>query len=108
MILLRARSPLNLFCPQVIILIKVTGNGVLDKNLYEPGRGKTDIMTIDKKILLKKVLPVMLGALAGYAYYYFIGCKSGSCPIQGNPYISTLYGALAGGIFAIPGKEKQM
>lgn len=55
---------------------------------------------------LKRILPVMLGALAGYAYYYFIGCSSGSCPIQSNPYFSTLYGALAGMIFAFPEKKR--
>lgn len=54
----------------------------------------------------KKILPVILGALAGYAYYYFIGCTSGRCPIQSSPYFSTLYGALAGGLFAFPGAKK--
>ncbi len=37
-----------------------------------------------------------LGALGGFAYYYFIGCSSGSCPISSNPWVSTSYGALIG------------
>lgn len=40
---------------------------------------------------------VILSALAGYAYYYFIGCSGGNtCPISSNPYISVIYGALIG------------
>ncbi len=36
------------------------------------------------------------GGIAGFAWYYFVGCTSGSCPISANPYISTGYGALMG------------
>ncbi len=56
--------------------------------------------------VLKRGLPVLAGALIGYAYYYFIGCTSGHCPITSNPYISTLYGAIIGVLFAIPAKKK--
>lgn len=56
--------------------------------------------------LLLKALPVAAGAGLGYAYYYFIGCNGGSCPITGNPVISTLYGAVIGLVFAIPSKKK--
>lgn len=38
------------------------------------------------------------GAMAGYAYYYWIGCTTGSCPITSRPLNSTLYGALMGGL----------
>jgi hypothetical protein len=41
------------------------------------------------------------GALAGYAYYFFIGCRTGTCPITGNPWISTAYGGGMGLIMAI-------
>ena len=45
---------------------------------------------------LKLGVFVVLGALGGFAYYTFIGCTSGTCPITSNPYISTGYGALIG------------
>ena len=48
-------------------------------------------------IWLKRGLVVLLGAVGGYAYYYFVGCASGACPISSNPYISVAYGALIGG-----------
>ncbi len=57
-------------------------------------------------ITLKRVLPVLAGAILGYAYYYFIGCNSGTCPITSSPLISTVYGAFMGLIFAIPSKKK--
>jgi outer membrane lipoprotein SlyB len=40
----------------------------------------------------------LVGAAAGYAYYYFIGCANGTCAITSNPIHSTLYGVLMGGL----------
>lgn len=57
-------------------------------------------------IVLKRILPVFGGAILGYAYYYFIGCNSGSCPITSSPYISTVYGAAVGFLISIPSKKK--
>lgn len=52
--------------------------------------------------VLKKYLPVIVGAavgaVGGYAYYYWVGCTTGSCPITSQPVTSTLYGALLGGL----------
>jgi hypothetical protein len=53
-----------------------------------------------KKKFALFLLPVIIGALAGFAYYYFIGCKSGTCPITSNPLISTVYGGGMGLILA--------
>jgi len=64
-------------------------------------------MKIRTDILLRKVLPIFGGALLGYAYYFFIGCYSGTCPITSNPYISTFYGALIAFILVLPTKKKK-
>lgn len=42
---------------------------------------------------------VVIGAIAGYLYYHFVGCASGTCMITSKPLNSTLYGALMGGLF---------
>jgi hypothetical protein len=42
--------------------------------------------------------PIGIGAVGGFLYYRFVGCKSGLCPITRNPWISTLYGALIGAL----------
>lgn len=63
-------------------------------------------MKIDKIFIIRRILPVIVGAILGYAYYYFIGCRTGSCPITSNPWISTFYGAFAGFIISIPNKGK--
>jgi hypothetical protein len=49
---------------------------------------------------LKRGGSLLLGGAIGFAYYHFIGCVSGTCPITSNPYISTAYGALIGLILA--------
>jgi hypothetical protein len=41
-------------------------------------------------------IAVAIGSLAGFLYYYFVGCNSGSCAITSNPYMSMLWGGLMG------------
>lgn len=41
---------------------------------------------------------LVVGAVAGYLYYTFIGCTTGTCPITSKPLNSTLYGAVMGGL----------
>ncbi len=65
------------------------------------------MIALNKKFILKRILPVIAGALVGYLYYYFIGCNSGRCIITGNPYISTIYGSLIGLLIAFPTKSKE-
>ena len=44
------------------------------------------------------LIGIMVGAIGGYLYYYFVGCTSGTCAITSKPLNSTLYGALMGGL----------
>lgn len=44
----------------------------------------------------KPLLSVIIGAMAGYLYYHFVGCNSGQCAITGNPVISTIWGGMLG------------
>ena len=49
------------------------------------------------------ILGSLLGAIAGYLYWRYVGCSSGTCPITSSPFMSTVYGiamgSLLGGIF---------
>lgn len=51
-----------------------------------------------KKALLLTGIGAVIGALAGYGYYYYIGCASGTCAISSKPINSTLYRALMDGL----------
>jgi hypothetical protein len=46
------------------------------------------------------------GALAGFAYWRFVGCTSGSCPITANWHTSTLVGGLLGFLVSETGKNQ--
>ena len=43
-----------------------------------------------------KILFITLGAIAGFLYWRFVGCTSGTCPITSNWYSSVPYGMLFG------------
>jgi hypothetical protein len=58
-------------------------------------------------MIVKKILPVLIGTAAGYAYWYFIGCRGGGCPITGSWYTSTMYGALVGATWLFPTRKKK-
>ncbi|MCB0505117.1 MAG: hypothetical protein KDC58_06395, partial [Cyclobacteriaceae bacterium] len=40
----------------------------------------------------------LLGSTAMYLYWFFVGCKSGTCLITSSPTISSGYGLLLGGL----------
>ena len=63
---------------------------------------------MSKKAILLTSIGVVIGAIAGYAYYYYVGCVSGTCAITSKPVNSTLYGGLMGGLlFNLFVKEKK-
>lgn len=54
---------------------------------------------MSKKNIIITCLGVVVGLIAGYAYYHYVGCMSGTCAITSKPVNSTLYGGLMGGLF---------
>ena len=53
------------------------------------------------------IIGLFIGSVAGFLYYHYIGCASGTCPITSKPLNSTLYGAMMGGLLLnIFAKEK--
>jgi len=49
---------------------------------------------------LVPILTIFGGGL-GFAYYYFIGCATGGCPLTSHPVSSTIYGGIIGGLAAL-------
>ena len=54
------------------------------------------------------IIGVFIGAIAGLAYWHFIGCASGTCAITSVWYRSTLYGAMMGALLGHSVKEKTL
>ncbi|CEN53384.1 putative Thiosulfate sulfurtransferase [Capnocytophaga canimorsus] len=53
------------------------------------------------------LLGIILGAIAGYLYYHYVGCLSGTCAITSKPINSTLYGVVLGGLLFSMFKNKK-
>ena len=64
-------------------------------------------MNTKQKSYLKLGIFSAIGALAGYSYYFFIGCKSGTCPLTSNWEVTTLYGLVSGLVIGFPTKKKE-
>ena len=50
------------------------------------------------KNMLIIIAGLLIGGLAGFSYWYFIGCDTGTCAITSNWSTSTLYGLGMGGL----------
>jgi len=52
--------------------------------------------------LLKKNWYYLAGGIVGgagaFLYWFFVGCAAGTCPITSSPVMSTIWGALTGGL----------
>jgi hypothetical protein len=51
-------------------------------------------------MILKIIISAAVGGGSGFAYYKFVGCASGTCPLTSNPWISTIYGGVLGVLIA--------
>jgi Na+/H+-dicarboxylate symporter len=56
--------------------------------------------TKENSMAVRLIIGIAVGAVVGYAYYRFVGCSRGSCPLTGNPFISTIYGAFLGALIS--------
>jgi hypothetical protein len=45
------------------------------------------------------IIGVVLGSVAGFLYWHFVGCNSDACMITSKWHNSTFYGAVMGGLF---------
>ena len=44
------------------------------------------------------LIGALLGAIAGFLYWKFVGCLTGTCAITSHPIKSTIYGAVMGSL----------
>ena len=56
------------------------------------------------KPIYRILLGVAVGAGLGLGYHFLVGCGTGTCPISGNVWISTLYGSLLGLVLVSPSR----
>jgi Family of unknown function (DUF6132) len=47
-----------------------------------------------------------LGAAAGAAYAYFVGCRTGTCPITSSVWMAGTYGLVVGAIAGWPARSR--
>ena len=45
---------------------------------------------------LPEIAGTAAGALGGFLYWKYVGCLSGTCPLQSNPWIMLAYGGFTG------------
>ena len=64
------------------------------------------MISLLKKHILK-IIGLLIGGVAGFLYYHFVGCASGTCPITSNPYLTVAYGAFLGYLVSDMFKKKE-
>jgi hypothetical protein len=63
------------------------------------------MMTTTLKKYKLDLIGIGLGTIAGFMYWKYVGCASGTCMITSKPLNSSLYGALMG--FLVAGMFKR-
>ena len=75
----------------------------------------SQLCIVKLKALIKKyrteLIGLSVGAFGGFAYWFFVGCESGTCAITSSPFNSTVYGSIMGALLAgiiVPEKKKEI
>jgi hypothetical protein len=48
--------------------------------------------------IVRIIVGALIGAGIGFAMYKFIGCRTGACPLTGNPFVAMLLWGLMGAL----------
>ncbi len=51
-------------------------------------------------MFLRILIGGVVGGGLGFAYYKFVGCSTGTCPLTSHPVISSIYGMVLGALVA--------
>ena len=51
-------------------------------------------------MIFNHIIGAVVGAALGFSYQRLVGCPTGTCPLTRTPWITTIYGALLGLLFA--------
>ena len=49
---------------------------------------------------IRHFIGLTIGGIAGFLYYYYVGCQSGFCALKSNPYYNILLGLILGYLIA--------
>jgi hypothetical protein len=52
----------------------------------------------ERKRKMSIAIGIVIGGLAGFANYKFVGCATGACPLSSNPWIAIVFGMVFGGL----------
>jgi hypothetical protein len=67
------------------------------KNDYKVSTNSKNVKEfIISRNFIRSFLGVLIGGTAGFLYYHFVGCNTGSCPITSHPYTTIIFGGLIG------------
>lgn len=68
---------------------------------------KSLIQKLLESNIYRTAIGAVFGGIAGFLYWKFIGCNSGSCPITSNPVQSVLLFGVMGGFLVKDQKKKK-
>jgi hypothetical protein len=68
----------------------------MDSNCNIPPKPKSVKEFFKSSYFWKPFLGIIIGGIGGFLFFYFVGCKSGSCAITSNPVSSIIMGSFLG------------